>query len=286
MSDSLRIAHLSDPHISLPPGWRDLSTKRFFAWLNWLISRWFRHSLSKLRDVVTALREYRPDAVLLTGDLGQLGLPQEFDYLATLLEPLYYAGIPVLATQGNHDAYGAKRGGEGEEAFRRFRERFQKGIETDTEGVVRLQGIPILLLDQGRPTPLFQSWGETVRPPLEEIMKRGKREAEAVPLAAGHYPIRTAKGDPLPRYFSLRDSEQLLEIFRSLGVRAYLCGHYHQAYAIELFPGCVQYCAGSVTARGILQLFSVRDHEVTLLPFPLSYSDRVVSASAVTAQSG
>jgi 3',5'-cyclic AMP phosphodiesterase CpdA len=61
-----------------------------------------------LQRCVEALRalDPRPDLVVLTGDLVDLGRPEEYDWLKTLLEPL---GLPLLVIPGNHDEREAMR---------------------------------------------------------------------------------------------------------------------------------------------------------------------------------
>ncbi|WP_211091392.1 phosphodiesterase [Pseudothauera rhizosphaerae] len=55
--------------------------------------------LARCVEAVAALRP-RPDLIVMTGDLVDLGQPAEYDHLKTLLAPL---GIPMVAVPGNHD---------------------------------------------------------------------------------------------------------------------------------------------------------------------------------------
>lgn len=59
-------------------------------------------SAALLAACVAALRRQRPrpDLVVLTGDLVDLGLPEEYRHLRQILAPLE---IPLLALPGNHD---------------------------------------------------------------------------------------------------------------------------------------------------------------------------------------
>ena len=55
-----------------------------------------------LGDCVAAISRLdpRPDLIVITGDLVDLGRPEEYAYLRTLLEPL---GAPLIVIPGNHD---------------------------------------------------------------------------------------------------------------------------------------------------------------------------------------
>ena len=56
----------------------------------------------------------RPDAVVLTGDLTDGGLPEEYSYLRELLAPLT---MPVYLLPGNHDNHDALRAAFPEHAY-------------------------------------------------------------------------------------------------------------------------------------------------------------------------
>jgi 3',5'-cyclic-AMP phosphodiesterase len=80
------IAHISDLHVR-PRGkaaYRVSETNMF---------------LERAIDALAALRP-RPDLVLISGDLTDCGLPEEYEQLALLLRRL---DLPILAVLGNHD---------------------------------------------------------------------------------------------------------------------------------------------------------------------------------------
>ena len=102
---SFLIAHISDPHLGPLPKLRkgDLGGKRLTGYVNWK-RRKHIHNMDALARVVADLRAQRPDHVAMTGDVVNLGLPDEFlaaaHWMATLGEP-----DDVSFTPGNHDAY-------------------------------------------------------------------------------------------------------------------------------------------------------------------------------------
>lgn len=101
-----RLAHLSDPHIGpLPaPTWRELMNKRLTGYLNWQRGRAHHHRMDVLDRLIADIVQADVDHVAVTGDLVNLGLPDEYKAARTLL---WRIGPPdrVSFVPGNHDAY-------------------------------------------------------------------------------------------------------------------------------------------------------------------------------------
>ncbi len=111
---TLRFAHLSDVHLAPMPAARpgQLAGKRLLGWLSWNLERHRRHRREVLDAICRELRERPPDHVLVTGDLVNISLPEEYARAAAWLAEL---GAPdrVSLVPGNHDAYVAGAAGEG-----------------------------------------------------------------------------------------------------------------------------------------------------------------------------
>src|SRR5437879_1010768 len=108
---AVRLAHLSDVHISAERlGWRlrDYFNKRWTGWINyrWLgRRRRFRRGGEVLSAIVREFTERRPDHVIFSGDATALGFEPEFAHAAEMLRVGNPAMPPGLAVPGNHDYY-------------------------------------------------------------------------------------------------------------------------------------------------------------------------------------
>jgi 3',5'-cyclic AMP phosphodiesterase CpdA len=100
------LAQISDPHLGpLPPvRLRQLISKRAFGYFNWRNHRLHAFDETVLGALAADMLAAKPDHIAVTGDLVNIGLPQEFD---TALQWLHTLGDPhdVTVVPGNHDAY-------------------------------------------------------------------------------------------------------------------------------------------------------------------------------------
>src|SRR5258708_914195 len=103
--ESIRLAHISDIHVSARSRWRadDWLNKRLIAWLNLrLLGRGlrFRHTETVLGALAEELKERQPDRVVFSGDATALGFEEEIARAAGLLG---LHALPGIAVPGNHD---------------------------------------------------------------------------------------------------------------------------------------------------------------------------------------
>jgi len=100
------IAHLTDPHLGPLPKIRrrDLASKRLFGYVNWQRNRSHGFDDQVLAALVEDIGAQEPDHIVVTGDLVNLSLREEFiaacAWLKELAPPDRVTVIP-----GNHDAY-------------------------------------------------------------------------------------------------------------------------------------------------------------------------------------
>lgn len=105
MTQALVFAHVSDPHLTTPalPGRRDLLTKRLTGYLAWR-RRWDPSRDRILAALLRDLGQQKPDHVIVTGDLTNLGTADEHRQAAAWLGSIGDAA-DVSAVPGNHDCY-------------------------------------------------------------------------------------------------------------------------------------------------------------------------------------
>ncbi len=105
---SFRFFHISDLHLPALNGVSPtaLFNKRALGYLSWQLRRRHHYSAAPLIAFRDLLHREAPDHLVITGDLTNLGLPQEYaavaDFLHTLGPPERVSLVP-----GNHDAYAA-----------------------------------------------------------------------------------------------------------------------------------------------------------------------------------
>ncbi|KRB37240.1 3',5'-cyclic-nucleotide phosphodiesterase [Microbacterium sp. Root180] len=156
----------------------------------------------------------RPDAIVFTGDLTDLGEPEAYLALREAVEPIAARlGAPVIWVAGNHDERPALR-------------RDLLGLEPSEQpvtGVWDLGGLRLVVLDSTVP-----GWhhGDLDAAQLEWLADVLATPAPLGTVLAMHHP-------PLPSHvplfdiLELRDQGRLAEAIAGSDVRAILAGHLH-----------------------------------------------------------
>ena len=156
----------------------------------------------------------RPDAIVFTGDLTDLGEPDAYRALREAVEPVAARlGAPIVWVAGNHDERPALRAGLLDE----------EPTQEPVTGVWDLGGLRLIALDSTVPGwhhgEIDVAQREWLRAILAEPAPRGT-------ILALHHP-------PLPSHIpffdilELRDQEALAEIIAGTDVRGILAGHLH-----------------------------------------------------------
>ena len=245
------LAHVSDWHTTTLQGARarELATKRFWGWQSWQRSRRKRHLPEVLACILDDVRRQAPDHVVVTGDLTNIALEQEFEQAASLLRDF---GEPdwVTLVPGNHDAYVAV---DAERGWDRWAEYLQSdGVvqphapRYDDYPTLRVRGeVAIIGLCSALPTPLFMASGELGAPQLERLEKRllEARERGQARVVALHHPP-TDQG--LGRRRQLRDWRELQAVLSRAGAELVVHGHRHRSWL-----GSVPGPTGPVPVAGV-----------------------------------
>ena len=199
MKNAIRIAQVSDCHLPATPGqaYRGIDPRKNLAIL------------------LKKVKAFRPDLLLLTGDLSEDGSRASYRDLKKHLTPL---GVPLLALPGNHDEAG------------RLAEYFSGSpvgaISVSGHGAWRIVRLDTCV--PGRPEGRIS---ENALAELEVLLNR--YENHPFVIALHHQPVEI--GSPWIDKYPLLDPQRLLRIIDGhANVKAVLWGHVHQAYAAEM----------------------------------------------------
>jgi 3',5'-cyclic AMP phosphodiesterase CpdA len=190
---------------------------------------------------VLALKQ-QPDAVAITGDLTDLGRPDEYALLRELLAPLR---MPLYLIPGNHDRRAAMRAAFPEHDYlRQSRDLVQYAIEAHPLRIVALDSVV-----EG------ESGGALERESLAWLDR-------TLAAAPGHPTVVLMHHPPFTTFighmdaFGLRDPAPLAAVIgRHPQVEAILCGHVHRPIQVR-FAGTVASTAPSAAHQIALDLDS------------------------------
>jgi 3',5'-cyclic AMP phosphodiesterase CpdA len=235
----MRIAHISDLHVLALDGvsrWRFLN-KRFTGLVNLRVKREHKHRPGHVQAVAREIARAHVDHVVITGDLTNLALEQEFDAVRTLLEKdLGLDPSAVTIVPGNHDLYtrGAMR-------TRRFTNALAPYLTSDLADlgaeialgrfpVVRLRGpLAIIGLSSAVPRPPLVASGELGTHQLEALRRILEHDEvkTRTPILALHHPIHNPPSRAKTLVEGLVDADALVRVLSPLPKGLILHGHLH-----------------------------------------------------------
>lgn len=171
---------------------------------------------STLAATLQAIRRAQasPSAIVVTGDLADLGEPDAYRRLRAAVEPVAAElGCPVVWVAGNHDERPAMR-----EHLLDL-----EATEQPITGAWDLDGLRLIALDTAVP-----GWhhGDLDRAQLDWLSEQLREPTPHGTLLAMHHP-------PLPSHLplfdilELRHQDELAEVLRGSDVRGILAGHLH-----------------------------------------------------------
>lgn len=225
-----RIAHISDVHLGpVPqPRLRELASKRIVGYANWRRNRANAMTGENLDRLVDDIRKQHPDHIVVTGDLTNIALREEFENARRWLEDL---GPPsrVTAIPGNHDAYVPG-------AHQRFRTLWAPWmVSDDMEHVgealfpfMRRKGhVALIGLSSARASAPFMATGRVGRRQAEALaalLSEARGEGLFRVVLIHHPPKLLDPGATLRR---LTDGSRLRRVIRREGAELVLHGHEH-----------------------------------------------------------
>lgn len=174
------LAHISDPHLGPLPQVRpaEILNKRFFGYLSWQRQRRKVHSPAVLAALAEDLAAQEADHLVITGDLTNIALAEEFTQVGAWLRSLGPADA-VSVIPGNHDAYVAVPWETSLAHWQAF-----MASETEAGGAASPPAGPedfpflrfreplaILGLSSAQPTPLFCAYGTLGEAQLDRLRR-------------------------------------------------------------------------------------------------------------------
>jgi len=219
-----RLVHISDIHLTpfVTPSWLELCNKRITGWLNWKWSRSHGFGGHILQQLVTDMQCQNYDHLIISGDLVNLSLSQEFFRARKWLEKLGSPG-DVSLTFGNHDAYVPG-------ALKKAVEIFAPWIAGDDNNMsvfpyCRKRGeVAIIGINSARSTRPFSAQGffkQSQAQRLANILAKTRGFFRVVVIH--HPPVHRA----VSRHKSLQGIDLFCEVVKKHGVELILHGHSH-----------------------------------------------------------
>jgi len=218
---------------------RELLSKRMIGYVNWHRGRKYVHRREILDLITRDIVERKPDHIAVTGDLVNLGLPEEFLRAA---EWLHHLGPPakVTAIPGNHDAYVRLHPEAGTGHWLPFMEANDAGEAlfptpaTRFPFVRRFGDVALIALSSAIPTMPFIAAGKIGSPQRELLgnaLDKLAREGLFRVLLIHHPPLRLQAG----WHRGLRDADKFKKVLQQHGAELVLHGHNHEQTVLE-FP--------------------------------------------------
>jgi 3',5'-cyclic AMP phosphodiesterase CpdA len=233
MPNPLTIAQLTDVHLGPIRGFtpRYWSLKRLTGYINWHKKRRHAYRRDVLDRLVADLRQQAPDHIVVTGDLANIGLPQELiqglDWLQSLGKPDVVSVIP-----GNHDIYGHLRQDPGTSRWASYMTSNAEGAAWTGGGsggfpYVRLLGrVALIGVNSAAVTPPMIAWGEVGAAQRERLGRLLDKlgQAQLFRLVLIHHPPLPGQAKPAR---GLRDAAALEQVLTRHGAELVIHGHNH-----------------------------------------------------------
>ncbi len=242
----MRVAHFSDLHVldlAGVPAARFLN-KRFTGWVNLKVKRQHKHRPGYVRAIAKEITRAKVDHVVITGDLTNLALEQEFEATRRLLQDeLHLEPSQVTVVPGNHDLY--TRGALRSKRFSTYFEHFMESDLPDLAADLELGRFPVVKL-RG-PLAFIGLTSAVPRLPLVASGELGKKQIAALerilaheevrrrtPIIALHHPVHNPPSwvDTLAR--GLWDARGLTDALARVERGLVLHGHLHFRVQREL----------------------------------------------------
>ena len=238
----ITIAHLTDVHLGPIAGFtpRYWNVKRLLGYMNWLRNRRHAYHGTVLARIVADVAAQAPDHIAVTGDLVNIGLPQEHIHALAWVESL---GRPedVTVIPGNHDIYSRLRGDPGTGRWSAYMASCAQGARHADAGaafpfVRLLDKVAVVGLNSAVPTPPLIASGRLGGEQLGRLGKVLERlgRVGAFRLVLIHHPPLRGQAS---RFRGLADAAALEAVLSRHGAELVLHGHNHRNMSAWLAAG-------------------------------------------------
>ena len=251
----MRLLHFSDVHVQLPD-WRTRSFRDLGPLRSVATGELWRGRGKDFDDAAGKVVHWARTAdalgahAVLTGDLTQLGHPDEFALARRSLGPLAADPSRLTTLPGNHDRFYADNP-------HLFEEHFPEQAKSDLPGPIRvrlLDGVALIVLE----TATVPSWPIVARGRVDPgalrslpgLLVHPEVRSRCALVLVHHAPLLRS-GRPDWPWHGLGGGEELMKVCADGRVDAVLCGHIHDRYDLPARPGRPRVvCAGSSTELG------------------------------------
>ena len=233
MTETFTLVHLSDVHLGPITGLdlRHVNAKRMMGLANWTRGRRRIHQRGIADRIAADAVAQNADHIAVTGDLANLGLPEEYlnalGWLSALGDPAHVSVVP-----GNHDIYTGRMGGRASclETWAPYMRGSEQTIESEpvrfpyvrTFGSVALIGVCSAI-----ETPLFVAAGRVGEAQLSQLARTLERlgDENYIRVVLIHHPPLPGLA---PSQRALQDAAALQDVLERCGAELVLHGHNHR----------------------------------------------------------
>jgi 3',5'-cyclic AMP phosphodiesterase CpdA len=225
-----------------------MSFKQTLGWFKWTLQRSKEHRTEVLDALVDDLQAARPDHVVVTGDLTNLGMEIEFPAATAWLQRL---GGPqrVSIVPGNHDTYSSSSSplvlwqhwieylqSDSKELMRpQVATRSDNG-QLQNFPTLRIRGLVALIgVSSAQPTNLFYANGSVGKSQLERLehLLHSLAESSLCRVVLIHHPLSK---EGIAQRRRLSDAQAVQEVLQRTGADLVLHGHTHRTSVVTV-PG-------------------------------------------------
>ena len=248
----MRLAHCSDLHLLSLDGAKvlDFANKRWIGGMNLIMNRGRHHKSEIFESMVEDLNAQKVDQILVTGDITNLALDEEFRFARTLFDRLELGPEDVTVLPGNHDAYvqaGAAYFANHFGDFYASDEEYRHESGAEWPSIRRRGPVALFSLSTSLQTPWFTAYGVIGDEQLDRLRAAlaDPRFDDALRLVSIHHSPLEPRARS--RIRGLKDRAKFYQLLEDAGAELVLHGHEHVDLTGQL-PGPM----GPIPVRGVV----------------------------------